>query len=325
MFRRVGELIGADESAERLVRAIRRDGLGDQTPAGCRRCLVAPRRRSRVFSCWSGSTRPFCSGHWNPEIVEQAGGVEVLGKAGTKSRRVTWDEVASSRPDVIIVSPCGFALDRSAAELGAMCEHPEWRDLTAVRSGRVAVVDGSAYFSRPGPRLEDSLRIAAAVIDPRSCAELAPAGELRWPAAAAKCRRARSDREMGYVSHLSCSVCRAEYPADRVMNLCERDNRPVQMILDLERLETETGRDGWWNPVRRDLWRFGGLLPLDVNDPAGRRHIVSRGEGCTPCRARTTIRWRKSWDAGSRSRTRASTTRASARIPRCRSRIGGWR
>jgi threonine synthase len=69
------------------------------------------------------------------------------------------------------------------------------------------------------------------------------------------------------------------------MNLCERDGRPLQVVLDLERLKAERGRDGWWSPSRRDLWRFGGLLPLDVNDPEDRRHITTLGEGFTPCRA----------------------------------------
>ena len=84
------------------------------------------------------------------------------------------------------------------------------------------------------------------------------------------------------VSHLACPTCGATYPADRVMNLCERDGRPVQMVLDLERIKAERGRDAGWNPERRDLWRFGGLLPLDVADPDDRRHIVSLGEGHTP-------------------------------------------
>jgi threonine synthase len=88
---------------------------------------------------------------------------------------------------------------------------------------------------------------------------------------------------MSYVSHLSCSVCAAQYPAGKVMNLCEHDNRPIQMILDLDRLKSDVGRDGWWCPSRRDLWRFGGLLPLDITKPLDRRHVVSRGEGCTPC------------------------------------------
>jgi len=66
------------------------------------------------------------------------------------------------------------------------------------------------------------------------------------------------------------------------MNLCEQDGRPVQIMLDLERLKAERGADGFWNPERRDMWRFGGLLPLDVNDPQDRPNVVSLGEGCTP-------------------------------------------
>jgi len=90
---------------------------------------------------------------------------------------------------------------------------------------------------------------------------------------------------VGYVSHLACSVCGAEYPASRAMNLCPHDGRPVQMVLDLERLQAERGRDGGWTPERPDLWRFGGLLPLDVNDTEDRRYVTSLGEGCTPSRS----------------------------------------
>ena len=87
---------------------------------------------------------------------------------------------------------------------------------------------------------------------------------------------------MRYVSHLACPTCGATYPKDRVMNLCDRDGRPVQMVLDLDRLRAERGNDGGWDPSRRDLWRFGGLLPLDVADPVDRRSVVSLGEGNTP-------------------------------------------
>jgi threonine synthase len=87
---------------------------------------------------------------------------------------------------------------------------------------------------------------------------------------------------MRFVSHLACPSCGATYPADRVMNLCERDQRPVQMVLDIDRLRAERGRDGGWDPARRDLWRFGGLLPLDVADADDRRFIVTLGEGHTP-------------------------------------------
>jgi threonine synthase len=89
---------------------------------------------------------------------------------------------------------------------------------------------------------------------------------------------------MGYTSHLACSVCNAQYPADRIMNLCEQDGRPLQIVLDLERLAAERGRDGWWTPSRANLWRFGGLLPLDFDSPEDRRHITTLGEGYTPSR-----------------------------------------
>jgi threonine synthase len=69
------------------------------------------------------------------------------------------------------------------------------------------------------------------------------------------------------------------------MNLCERDGRPIQVVLDLDRLRAERGRDGWWNPARPNLWRFGGLLPLDIDQEHDRaHHVVTLGEGNTPCR-----------------------------------------
>lgn len=87
---------------------------------------------------------------------------------------------------------------------------------------------------------------------------------------------------MRFVSHLACSVCGATYPADQPMNLCPADGRPVQMILDLDRLRRERGPQGWHDPNRKNLWRFGGLLPLDADDPDDRRSIVTLGEGHTP-------------------------------------------
>ena len=87
---------------------------------------------------------------------------------------------------------------------------------------------------------------------------------------------------MSYISHLICPTCRATYPADTVMNLCDQDGRPVQIAYDLDRLRNERGPEAGWNPNRRDLWRFGGLLPLDVADEADLRFIVALGEGYTP-------------------------------------------
>ena len=89
---------------------------------------------------------------------------------------------------------------------------------------------------------------------------------------------------MSYVRCLRGLGSGREYPADQLMNLDPSDNRPVEMVLDLARLERERPRLGWYHPERRDLWRFGALLPLDIGDPEDRRHVVTLGEGHTPLR-----------------------------------------
>ena len=108
-----------------------------------------------------------------------AGGREVIGRAGEPSRRLDWAEVEQADPEVILISACGFSMDRTEEDLGLLLDRREWQDLRAVRDGRVALTDGSAYFSRPGPRLETSLRIAAAAIHPDECGDLAPRGTWR--------------------------------------------------------------------------------------------------------------------------------------------------
>jgi iron complex transport system substrate-binding protein len=166
MFRRAGELVGAAHEAEALVARF------EATEAE-----IARRRSGRpalrvLHLEWFDP--PFSSGHWNPELVERAGGVEVIGGAGERSRRLDWDEVAAADPDLVVLAPCGFSLERSEAELPALTGRREWKALRAAREGGVVLVDGSAYFSRPGPRLEASLRILAAAIDPEACGDLAP-------------------------------------------------------------------------------------------------------------------------------------------------------
>ncbi len=84
------------------------------------------------------------------------------------------------------------------------------------------------------------------------------------------------------IAHLQCVGCGAQYAPTTLMNLCPADQRPVEIRLDLERLQTERPNGAWYDPGRRDLWRFGGLLPLDIADPDDRRFIVTLGEGATP-------------------------------------------
>ncbi len=109
---------------------------------------------------------PFSCGHWTPELVRLAGGEEVIGLPGRPSRTLPWEEVVAAQPDVLFVACCGFSLERTLADLPGLCSRPGWADLPAVQTGRVYVTDGNAYFSRPGPRLVDSVEILAHALRP---------------------------------------------------------------------------------------------------------------------------------------------------------------
>jgi iron complex transport system substrate-binding protein len=109
---------------------------------------------------------PFSCGHWSPELVRLAGGVEGLGREGQPSRRARWEEILEWQPEALVIACCGFDVERTLRDLPILAAQPGWSELPCVREDRVYVVDGSAYFSRPGPRLVDSLEILAAALDP---------------------------------------------------------------------------------------------------------------------------------------------------------------
>ncbi|MCS6880879.1 MAG: cobalamin-binding protein [Oscillochloridaceae bacterium] len=122
--------------------------------------------RPRV-ACLEWFDPPFGPGHWLPELVELAGGRAGLGAPGEPSRRVAWDEVVAFAPEVIVLAPCGFDLERARSEaLATLPRRPGWDALPAVRAGRVFAVDANSYFSRPGPRVVDSLELLARLIHP---------------------------------------------------------------------------------------------------------------------------------------------------------------
>ena len=109
---------------------------------------------------------PFCSGHWGPELVELAGGEETLGLKGKDSARIRWEQVLEAQPEVIVLACCGHKPERTLDDLPILRQYPGWKSLPAVQHGRVYVVDGSAYFSRPGPHIVDSLEILAEILHP---------------------------------------------------------------------------------------------------------------------------------------------------------------
>lgn len=106
------------------------------------------------------------AGNWVPELVEMAGGQNLFGRAGEHSPWLTWDTLAESDPDVILVFPCGFTLSRIRDEYTTLSARSEWQALRAVRDGRVFLIDGHRYLNRPGPRLVDSTRIIAEILHP---------------------------------------------------------------------------------------------------------------------------------------------------------------
>jgi iron complex transport system substrate-binding protein len=145
----VGRAIGRPAEAESLVRD-HDERLGKVRAAVAK----APTRRV-VFLEW---TEPlFCGGHWVPEMISLAGGEDPLGRLGEDSVRMDWDDVAKAQPEMIIVSPCGYRLDR-AAELA--------RKMPLISDATVYAVDANAYFARPGPRVVEGVELLAHLFHP---------------------------------------------------------------------------------------------------------------------------------------------------------------
>lgn len=145
---------------------------------------VAGRVRPRV-ACIEWLDPLFRGGHWVPEQVALAGGTDVLGTPGERGLVIGWDDVVAARPDVLVLMPCGFDTQRALDEAGAITGRDGFADLPAARSGRVFATNGSAYFSRPGPRLVDGVEILAALLYPDVFPPPAPDAAVRVPVAVA--------------------------------------------------------------------------------------------------------------------------------------------
>lgn len=156
--RRVGAALGVPERAEAVIAA-----LEARIAAVRRDVAAAPRRRCVVLE-WIDP--PFRGGHWTPELVDLAGGVDPLGRAGEDAAVVSWDAVRAAAPEVLVLACCGYPIERTLADVPLLEAQPGWGALPAVRTRNVYVIDGSAYISRPGPRLVDSLEILAALLHP---------------------------------------------------------------------------------------------------------------------------------------------------------------
>jgi iron complex transport system substrate-binding protein len=155
---------------------------------GCRDAGVdlvqgAAARIDRVRLAVRGHARPrvaaiewlepvYAAGHWTPQMIELAGGEDVLGLAGEPSRTVAWEAIAAAAPEIVVVMPCGYDAPRAHAEAMTYA-----LQLAALNAPRVVAVDASAYFSRPGPRLIDGLELLAHVLHPRLIADPPPGAQ----------------------------------------------------------------------------------------------------------------------------------------------------
>jgi len=164
-FLTVGHATGRIDEAEALVAQAQRRMAYIQA-------ITQALPRPRLFGLeWIEP--PFVSGHWFPELVTLAGG-QPWGVPGTPSVRVRWEEIVEFAPDVVVILPCGFPIERTLQEVHLLEANPLWGELPAVEHNRVWVADGNSYFNRPGPRLVDSLEILAEILHPEHFQGLAP-------------------------------------------------------------------------------------------------------------------------------------------------------
>ena len=155
----VGEKTGIPDRARAVVEKLRQ-----RVEAVVAAVRPAPTRPRVALLEWVDP--PFSTGHWNPELIRLAGGMDGLGREGQKSVRLEWEQVTDWAPEVVLISCCGFTAERTLEELHLLQRVAGWDHVPAVREGRVYVTDGASYFSRPGPRLVDSLELLAHVIHP---------------------------------------------------------------------------------------------------------------------------------------------------------------
>ncbi len=156
---RVAKALGVSGRGARLVERLRQ-----RMAAIAQKARTLPHHPTVATVEWIDPL--MAAAHWMPELIEMAGGKNLLGEAGKHSPWMTWEELRQKDPEVILVMPCGLDLKRSRRDMVALTQRAEWPCLRAVRNGRVYLADGNQYFNRPGPRLVESLEILAEILHP---------------------------------------------------------------------------------------------------------------------------------------------------------------
>ena len=156
---RVADALGVAERGVHVAGTLRR------RMAAVERQAASAAERPTV-ACIEWIEPLMAAGNWMPELVEMAGGVSVVGRAGEHAPWLEWGELVALDPDVIIAFPCGFDIQRTRREIGPLMDRPEWSKLQAVAAGRVYLADGNQFFNRPGPRVAEALEIMAEMLHP---------------------------------------------------------------------------------------------------------------------------------------------------------------
>jgi iron complex transport system substrate-binding protein len=167
--RRVAEVCGVSERAEKMLAR-----LSERVEmVRCRANRIANRPRCFLME-WVDP--PFCSGHWGPELVEIAGGLDPLGRKRQPSVQVDWQKVLDASPEVIVLVLCGYNISRARRDYELLRRFPDFDSLPAAHHGEIYLADASAYFARPGTRIVDSLEILAGILHAEEFPEFAPRG-----------------------------------------------------------------------------------------------------------------------------------------------------
>jgi len=156
---KVAGALGVAERGEQVVARLK-----DRVESIAARTRHLPQRPSVACIEWLDPL--MAAGNWVPELVELAGGLNLFGEGGKHSPWLNWESVRERDPEIMVILPCGFDIERTRREMSSLTDRPGWKNLRAVKNSGVYLADGNRFFNRPGPRLVESLEILAAIIHP---------------------------------------------------------------------------------------------------------------------------------------------------------------
>lgn len=171
-MRELGRATGREAVAQQLIERYR------ERFARVRAAVPQDLPLKRVFFMeWADPI--YCGGHWVPEMIELAGGVDALARAGQNSVRVAWEDVLRWAPELLVVAPCGCDVNQALEQLPTLTALPDWSSLPAVQRGQVFCVDANSFFARPGPRVVEGVELLAHLIHPALFEWTGPIGAYR--------------------------------------------------------------------------------------------------------------------------------------------------